>query len=115
VSKGIQPELNIVESTEEYYTKFYGKFFYCLILIFALISISGCQKKKRVSKHSVLQMMQEKFERKASLKEQELHQRKLEFELEKAKFDLEANERKQRLNIEMEERRAFLNLMKDKL
>lgn len=59
--------------------------------------------------------MQAKFERKASLKEQELHQRKLEFEFEKAKFDMEASEREKRLNMEMEERRAFLNLLKDKL
>ncbi len=60
-------------------------------------------------------MMQAKFERKASLEEQELHQRKVEFELEKAKFDFEADERKERLNMEMEETRAFLNLLKDKL
>lgn len=60
-------------------------------------------------------MIQAKFERKASLKEQELHQRKLELEFEKAKVDMEASEREKRLNMEMEERRAFLNLLKDKL
>ena len=75
----------------------------------------GSQKKKRVSKQSVLQLMQAKFERKASLKEQELNQRKLDFEFEKAKFDFEADEKEKRLNMETEERRAFLNLLKDKL
>ena len=68
-----------------------------------------------MSKHSVVELLKAKFDRKASLKEQELQQRQLEFEFEKAKFEFEADERKKRLNMELEERRAFLNVLKDKL
>ena len=67
-----------------------------------------------MSKHSVVELLKTKFDRKASLKEQELQQRQLEFEFEKAKFEFEA-ERKKRLNMELEERKAFLNVFKDKL
>ena len=75
----------------------------------------GTPKRKRVSKHSVVELLKTKFDRKASLKEQELQQRQLEFEFEKAKFEFEADERKKRLNMELEERKALLNVLKDKL
>ena len=75
----------------------------------------GTPKRKRVGKHSVVELLKTKFDRKASLKEQEQQQRQSEFEFEKAKFEFEADERKKRLNMELEERKAFLNVLKDKL
>ena len=69
--------------------------------------------RKRASRLSVMNMLEEKYDRKASLKEQELKQRMLEFE--KHKFEIEAAERKERLDLELEEKRMMLSVLKDKL
>ena len=70
---------------------------------------------KRASRLSAIQMLQDKYERKADFKERELEQRKSEFELQKRKYEEEALEHKEKLKLELEERRLFLSLLKDKL
>lgn len=67
------------------------------------------------SRVSVMNMLEQKYDTKASLKEQELKQRMLEFEFEKHKYEVEAAERKERLDLELEEKRVMLNLLKEKL
>ena len=62
-----------------------------------------------------MKMLEAKYERKADLKEQELKQRNLEFEFEKTKYEDEAAERRERVKFELEERRVFLTMLKDKL
>lgn len=62
-----------------------------------------------------MKMLEAKYERKADLKEQELKQRNLEFEFQKKKYEDEAAERRERVKFELEERRVFLTMLKDKL
>ena len=71
--------------------------------------------KKRASKLSALEMLQKKNERKANFKELGLEQRKREFEFEKQNYEEEAAERPEKLRLEIEEKRAFLALLKDRL
>ena len=59
-------------------------------------------------------MLEKKNERKANFKELELEQRKKEFEFEKQKYEAEAAERWEKLWLEIEEKRAFLALLKDR-
>ena len=73
------------------------------------------KKKKRASKLTALEMLEEKNKQKADLKEKELEQRRLELEFQKRKYEYEAKERKERLNQELEERRLLFALLKDKL
>lgn len=76
----------------------------------------GCSKpRKRASRLSAIEMLEKKYELKAQLKEKEPEQKKLEWELEKKKYDDASEERKQRLQLELEERKLFLELLKDKL
>lgn len=58
-------------------------------------------------------MLEEKFARKAELKEKELELRRMELELQKRKMDSEEEERKKRVELELEERRAMLELLKN--
>ena len=76
---------------------------------------SSAKKKRRASKLSVIEMLERKNERKADLKEKELEQRQRELEFQRQKYEEEATERKARLQLELEERRAFMSLLKDKL
>jgi hypothetical protein len=85
-----------------------------MLILYYIISVSR-KPRKRASRLSVMNMLEEKYDRKASLKEQELKQRMLEFEFEKQKFEIEAAERKERLDLELEEKRMMLSLLKDKL
>lgn len=69
-------------------------------------------KQKRASKLSVIELMESKFVKKADLKEKELELRRLELELQQKKFEAEEEERKRRFNLEIEERRAIIELLK---
>lgn len=57
-------------------------------------------------------MLEKKYERKAVLKEKELELRKMELELQQRKWEMEEKERNQRLDLDAEERRAFIELIK---
>ena len=72
------------------------------------------KKKKRVSKLLAIEMLEKKNERKANFKELELEQRKKEFEFQKQKYE-EAAERREKLHLELEEKRAFLALLQNRL
>lgn len=58
-----------------------------------------------------LEIFAAKFEQKARLKEKELELRKEELELQKRKWELEEEERKHRMKLESDERRAFIELI----
>ncbi|PFX15452.1 hypothetical protein AWC38_SpisGene20325 [Stylophora pistillata] len=74
----------------------------------------GQKNKKRASKLTALEMLEEINKQKAVLKEKELEQRRLELEFQKRKYEDEAKERKERLDQELEERRLLFALLKDK-
>ena len=57
-------------------------------------------------------MLENKYEKKAALKEKELQLRRMELELQQRKWEMEEKERKQRLDLDAEERRAFIDLIK---
>lgn len=80
-----------------------------------IVAAAKKYSRKRGSKLSAIEMLQEKNKSKASLKEKELVQRKLELDFEKQKYEDQAKEREQRLSMELEERKIFLSLLKDKL
>ena len=82
---------------------------------FFVIASKGKASKKRGSRLSVVQMLEKKYERKSDLKERELQLKSEELELQRMKFDAEVDERKEKLKLEIEERRMFLNLLKDRL
>lgn len=60
-------------------------------------------------------MLEKKDERKSDLQGRDIQPKAEELELQKRKFDAEADERKEKLKLEMEERRMFLNFLKDRL
>ena len=51
---------------------------------------------KKYSKVSAMEVIRDKYERKAELKEKELELKKLELEMQKRRLDMEEQERKQR-------------------
>ena len=69
------------------------------------------KKQQRASKLTALQMLSDKYQQKAELKEKELNLRRMELEFEKEKYNAEAEERKAKLQLELEERRAYLVLL----
>ena len=78
------------------------------------------KKPQRASKLTPLQMLSDKYQQKAELKEKELNLRRMELEFEKEynaeaeerkKYNAEAEERKAKLQLELEERRAYLALL----
>ena len=69
------------------------------------------KKQQRASKLTALQMLSDKYQQKAELKEKELNLRRMELEFEKEKYNAEAEERKAKLQLELEERRAYLALL----
>ena len=73
------------------------------------------QARKRATRLPVVQMLEQKNERKADLKERELKLKSEELQLQKKKFEQEAAERKERLKLELEERTMFLQILKEKM
>ena len=73
------------------------------------------QYKKRTSQRAALDILAEKYETKASLKDKELELRKMELEFQKEKFETEAKEREAKMQMELEERKLMITLLKDKL
>ncbi|CAB3995591.1 Hypothetical predicted protein [Paramuricea clavata] len=76
---------------------------------------TGKKVKQRASKLSAVQMLSDKYERKAELKQKELEIRKMELDLQKRKFEEQTEERKMRFKMEMEERRMMLELLNNKM
>ena len=74
----------------------------------------GKTPRKRATRLSAVKMLEAKYQRKADLKE-ELKQRMQEFEFQKQKYEDEASERKEKSKLELEERRLFLSMLKEKL
>ncbi|XP_068758203.1 MAP7 domain-containing protein 2-like [Montipora capricornis] len=70
----------------------------------------GC-KKRRVGKLSAVEMLAEKYDQKAILKEKEIELKKMELQFQVQKFEQESEERKLRLELEMQERRAMLDIV----
>ena len=86
--------------------------------IVTLILGKASAKRRRASKLSVMEMLEQKMQRKSELKERELEIRKMELELQKKKMDREEEERKRqeeerqkRMELEFLERRAMLELI----
>ena len=63
---------------------------------------------------STVQILAAQYERKAMLKEKELDLRREELEFQKKKWQLEEEERKLRLQQDLEQRAALLELIKKK-
>lgn len=61
---------------------------------------------------NTVELFAEKFQQKMLLKENELELKKMELELQHKKLAVEKAERKQRMQIEAEERRVFFYLIK---
>ena len=84
--------------------------------IVTLILGKASAKRRRASKLSVIEMVEQKMQRKSELKERELEIRKMELELQKKKMDREEEERKQeerqkRMELEFSKRLAMLELI----
>ncbi|KAL9987406.1 hypothetical protein ACROYT_G001707 [Oculina patagonica] len=80
-------------------------------------NIGGPRKKiqHRATKQSAMEMLANKYNQKAELKEKELELRKMELEFQQKKYEAEAEERKAKIHLELEERKAMLALLKDRL
>jgi hypothetical protein len=84
---------------------------YCVITFHVSASCLGKKVKQRASKLSAVQMLSDKYERKAELKQI----RKMKIDLQKRKFEEETEERKMRFKMEMEVRRMMLELLNNKM
>ena len=60
-------------------------------------------------------MLTEKNNQKVEMKKEELALRRMELDFQKEKYAAEADERKTKLEMEMQEGRAILSLLKDRL
>ena len=60
-------------------------------------------------------MLTEKNNQKVEVKKEELALRRMELDFQKEKYAAEADERRAKLEMEMQERRAILSLLKDHL
>ena len=82
-----------------------------------IYSLGGKRKKvqQRASKRSAIDMLTEKNNQKVEVKKEELALRRMELDFQKEKYAAEADERKTKLEMEMQERRAILSLLKDRL
>ena len=67
------------------------------------------------SKLSAMEMLNQKYERKAELKDKELEVRKMEIELQKRKFEEESEGGNIRFKMEMDERKLMLKMLQDKM
>lgn len=70
--------------------------------------------KRRCSKLSAVEMLANKYSQKAEFKKEELDVRRMELEFAKEKYAAEAEERRAIVELEIEERRALLSLLKDR-
>lgn len=61
-----------------------------------------------------MEMLADKYSQKAEFKKEELDVRRMELEFAKEKYAAEAEERRARVELEIEERRALLSLLKDR-
>ena len=61
-----------------------------------------------------MEMLANKYSQKAEFKKEELDVRRMELEFAKEKYATEAEERRARLELEIEEGRALLSLLKDR-
>ena len=62
-----------------------------------------------------MEMLATKYNQKAELKDKELELRKMELEFQQKKYEAEAVERKAKLQLGLEERKAMLAILKDRL
>ena len=67
------------------------------------------------SKLSAMEMLNQKYERKAELKDKELEVRKMEIDLQKRKFEEESEGRNIRFKMEMDERKLMLKMLQNKM
>ena len=83
----------------------------------SIYCLGGKRKKvqQRASKRSAIDMLTEKNNQKVEVKKEELALRRMELDFQKEKYAAEADERKTKLEMEMQERRAILSLLKDRL
>ena len=72
-------------------------------------------KRKRFSKLSAIEMLDKKNAKRADWKEKELELRRSALEFNRIKFEAENGEKKERLKIELEERKTMLELLKKHL
>ena len=82
-----------------------------------MILHAGPKKKvqKRATKLSAMEMLADKYSKKAENKKEKLELRRMELEFAKEKYAAEAEERKARMELELEEKRAFLAVLKKSL
>lgn len=64
------------------------------------------------SMKSTVEIFVAKFEKKSKLKEKELELRERDLNIQERRSELEEKERKHRLQMDLEERRAFLDILK---
>lgn len=69
---------------------------------------------RRASKLSAMEMLANKYNQKAELKDRELEIRKMELEFQQKKFEAEVEERKVKLQLELKERQTMLALLKNR-
>lgn len=95
-----------------------------MIVCVGKIEVSSCVfldkkiKKKgstRASKKSAVDMLATKYGEMAELKQNELDHKKQELEFAKEKYLAEVDKRKRKIELETEERKVFLQLLKDRL
>ena len=82
------------------------------LIIIDFLSCKEPSEKCRLSYSATADLFREKFERRAELKEKELEIRRMELEVQKRRLEIEEEERKVRLQLDAEERRAFIELLK---
>ena len=70
------------------------------------------KRRQRASKQSAMEVLEEKYAKKAELKKEELDLRRQELNFKKKKFEVEEQERIARLELELEERKAIISLLK---
>jgi len=68
----------------------------------------------RASKLRAMEMLANKYNQKAELKDRELEIRKMELEFQQKKFEAEVEQRKANLQLELEERQTMLALLKNR-
>ena len=72
------------------------------------------KSKRRCSKLSAMEMLANKYSQRAEFKKEELDVRRMELEFAKEKYAAKAEERRARVEFEIEERWALLFLLKDR-
>ena len=67
---------------------------------------------KRTTKVSAIELLEKKHEEKAKIRREELEVRTMELDLQRKKWDMEEQERNARLEMDIEQRRLFMDLLK---